>query len=256
MRWRMDWACGGGAVVTVPSFRVPSARVPPGGSSRTGRWSRWPTGGDEVALRSSRASARGSPWCRWSCRCSTCLSGSLSEPCEARPDRTTAACWRSWSGTTGHGVARTGLSWTNWLGRYNDMIASSACGTALHNRGISAARNDACTLANGDWLIWLDGDDELPHDAVSHLVGLAQERAATRLALGQFRADRAGRRRAAQQRPFRRRPGARRGDQRAIRCSAPCSPYTVRWCTTRPSGRRAASTRPCPTASSPTGSCG
>lgn len=56
------------------------------------------------------------------------------------------------------------------------------------NRGISAARNAACREANGDWLIWLDGDDELPPDAVSHLVAVAARRPATRLVLGQCRA--------------------------------------------------------------------
>jgi len=57
-----------------------------------------------------------------------------------------------------------------------------------HNRGISAARNNACKLAHGQWLMWLDGDDELPEHAVSHLIEVARGRADTRLVLGQCRA--------------------------------------------------------------------
>src|SRR5690348_6190685 len=32
--------------------------------------------------------------------------------------------------------------------------------------GIARARNDAVRHARADWLIWLDGDDELPADAI------------------------------------------------------------------------------------------
>lgn len=41
------------------------------------------------------------------------------------------------------------------------------------NRGISRARNRACRTARGDWLIWLDSDDELPPGALQALLGAA-----------------------------------------------------------------------------------
>ena len=37
-------------------------------------------------------------------------------------------------------------------------------------RGIALARNDAVRRARAQWLIWLDGDDELPPDAISRLL--------------------------------------------------------------------------------------
>jgi glycosyltransferase involved in cell wall biosynthesis len=37
-------------------------------------------------------------------------------------------------------------------------------------RGIAHSRNAAVLRAGGDWLIWLDGDDELPSDAISRLL--------------------------------------------------------------------------------------
>lgn len=56
------------------------------------------------------------------------------------------------------------------------------------NRGISAARNAACRAATGEWYIWLDGDDELTPDAISHLVAAAQCRREVRLVAGQCEA--------------------------------------------------------------------
>jgi glycosyltransferase involved in cell wall biosynthesis len=38
-------------------------------------------------------------------------------------------------------------------------------------RGIARSRNDAVRRARAEWLIWLDGDDELPPDAISRLLG-------------------------------------------------------------------------------------
>ncbi len=38
-----------------------------------------------------------------------------------------------------------------------------------NRRGIALARNAAVREARGQWLIWLDGDDELPSDAISRL---------------------------------------------------------------------------------------
>jgi glycosyltransferase involved in cell wall biosynthesis len=37
-------------------------------------------------------------------------------------------------------------------------------------RGIAHSRNDAVRLARAEWLIWLDGDDELPSDAIGKLL--------------------------------------------------------------------------------------
>lgn len=37
-------------------------------------------------------------------------------------------------------------------------------------RGIAHSRNDAVRRVGSDWLIWLDGDDELPGDAISSLL--------------------------------------------------------------------------------------
>lgn len=53
------------------------------------------------------------------------------------------------------------------------------------NRGISAARNDACAAANGRWFIWLDSDDELPITAVTALLRAVTRRSGAELAIGQ-----------------------------------------------------------------------
>ena len=37
-------------------------------------------------------------------------------------------------------------------------------------RGIARSRNDAVAHAGAEWLLWLDGDDELPPEAISSLV--------------------------------------------------------------------------------------
>jgi glycosyltransferase involved in cell wall biosynthesis len=47
------------------------------------------------------------------------------------------------------------------------MIASYGTG---ERRGIALARNAAVRRARGEWLIWLDGDDELPRHAISTLL--------------------------------------------------------------------------------------
>jgi glycosyltransferase involved in cell wall biosynthesis len=53
-------------------------------------------------------------------------------------------------------------------------------------RGIALARNDSVRRARAEWLIWLDGDDELPPDAISRL--LASVRASgNAYAIGQCR---------------------------------------------------------------------
>lgn len=44
------------------------------------------------------------------------------------------------------------------------------------NRGISAARNAACAMANGTWFLWLDSDDTLPTDAVRNLLAATGSR--------------------------------------------------------------------------------
>lgn len=43
-------------------------------------------------------------------------------------------------------------------------------GESRANKGISAARNAACDIASGEWLIWLDSDDVLPPGAVDALI--------------------------------------------------------------------------------------
>ena len=53
-------------------------------------------------------------------------------------------------------------------------------------RGIARSRNDAVALARADWLIWLDGDDELPHDAISRLLA-AVRTSGNPYAIGQCR---------------------------------------------------------------------
>ena len=44
-----------------------------------------------------------------------------------------------------------------------------------HNRGLSAARNTGTDNATGDYIFYLDSDDELPIDAVEKLVGKVHE---------------------------------------------------------------------------------
>jgi glycosyltransferase involved in cell wall biosynthesis len=53
-------------------------------------------------------------------------------------------------------------------------------------RGIAHSRNDAVRRARADWLIWLDGDDELPQDAISGLLA-AVRRSGNPYAVGQCR---------------------------------------------------------------------
>jgi glycosyltransferase involved in cell wall biosynthesis len=53
-------------------------------------------------------------------------------------------------------------------------------------RGIARSRNDAVRRARAEWLIWLDGDDELPPDAISRLLG-AVRTSGSPYAIGQCR---------------------------------------------------------------------
>jgi glycosyltransferase involved in cell wall biosynthesis len=53
-------------------------------------------------------------------------------------------------------------------------------------QGIACSRNDAVSRAGADWLMWLDGDDELPTDAVRRLLGSVR-RSGNQYAIGQCR---------------------------------------------------------------------
>ncbi len=53
-------------------------------------------------------------------------------------------------------------------------------------QGIARSRNDAVDKAGADWLMWLDGDDELPSDAISRLLG-SLRKSGNRYAIGQCR---------------------------------------------------------------------
>ena len=53
-------------------------------------------------------------------------------------------------------------------------------------RGIARSRNDAVAHAGAEWLLWLDGDDELPSKAISSLV-TAVQRSGNPYAIGQCR---------------------------------------------------------------------
>ena len=46
-------------------------------------------------------------------------------------------------------------------------------------RGISAARNSAVNCATGEWLIWLDADDELVSSAIRLMINIARTRGAS-----------------------------------------------------------------------------
>lgn len=53
-------------------------------------------------------------------------------------------------------------------------------------RGIARSRNEAVRRAGAEWLIWLDGDDELPRDAISRLLA-AVRASGSPYAVGQCR---------------------------------------------------------------------
>lgn len=53
-------------------------------------------------------------------------------------------------------------------------------------QGIACSRNDAVRKASAEWLMWLDGDDELPADAVRQLLGSVR-RSGNQYAIGQCR---------------------------------------------------------------------
>jgi hypothetical protein len=53
-------------------------------------------------------------------------------------------------------------------------------------RGIAQSRNDAVREAGAEWLIWLDGDDELPPDAIGNLLGSVRK-SGNLYAIGQCR---------------------------------------------------------------------
>ena len=58
----------------------------------------------------------------------------------------------------------------NWRGKHSPDIK------VLHkkNAGVSEARNSGLDLSTGDWIIFVDGDDWIPKDAVSFLVNTAK----------------------------------------------------------------------------------
>jgi glycosyltransferase involved in cell wall biosynthesis len=53
-------------------------------------------------------------------------------------------------------------------------------------RGIARARNEGARRAGAEWLVWLDGDDELPPDAISGLLASVR-RTGNPFAIGQCR---------------------------------------------------------------------
>lgn len=55
-----------------------------------------------------------------------------------------------------------------------------------NQQGIARSRNAAVLKAGADWLMWLDGDDELPPDAVGRLLG-SVGRSRNQYAIGQCR---------------------------------------------------------------------
>lgn len=54
------------------------------------------------------------------------------------------------------------------------------------NRGVSAARNTGMTAATGDFLFFLDGDDELAPDCFEKMISITQEHPDVELVLGNF----------------------------------------------------------------------
>ena len=59
-------------------------------------------------------------------------------------------------------------------------------GRSKERRGIAHSRNEAVRRARADWLIWLDGDDELPPEAISNLL-TAVRRSGNPYVVGQCR---------------------------------------------------------------------
>ena len=52
------------------------------------------------------------------------------------------------------------------------------------NRGLSAARNTGADAATGDWLFYIDADDEITHDCIEKLASIAQAHPDAEMVLG------------------------------------------------------------------------
>ena len=63
------------------------------------------------------------------------------------------------------------------LAQLNTLAASEPRMRVIHqeNGGVSAARNAGIDAAQGDWLFFLDADDQLTEDALSFLLGLTDD---------------------------------------------------------------------------------
>lgn len=55
-----------------------------------------------------------------------------------------------------------------------------------HNRGLSAARNTGTDAATGDYIFYLDSDDELPHDCIEKLTRPIQDNPRIEIVVGNY----------------------------------------------------------------------
>lgn len=55
-----------------------------------------------------------------------------------------------------------------------------------HNRGLSAARNTGTNAATGDYIFYLDSDDELPHDCIEKLTRPIMNDSAIEIVVGNY----------------------------------------------------------------------